>query len=87
MKDLITLVKRLRNRQRQSEWRKKLRAIHESFNVEELNGILYLMCNDVPYKEVPESSSAIEITSMLNEARAAMTRYETSKDHEHIEEK
>lgn len=86
MKVLVNLIKRWRNRRRKTEWSNKLREIKDSFQVKELNGTLYLMCQGVPYKEVPQISSAIEITALLEEARGAMKHYLSSKDYESIEE-
>ena len=86
MKVLVNLIKKLRNRRRKTEWSNKLREIKYSFQVKELNGTLYLMCQGVPYKEVPQISSAVEITALLDEARAAMKHYLASKDDEPTEE-
>lgn len=86
MKVLVTLIKKWRNRRRKTQWSNKLREIKDSFQVKELNGTLYLMCQGVPYKEVPQISSAVEITALLDEARAAMKHYLTSKDDEPSEE-
>lgn len=86
MKVLVTLIKKWRNRRRKTQWSNKLREIKDSFQVKELNGTLYLMCQEVPYKEVPQISSAVEITALLDEARAAMKHYLTSKDDEPSEE-
>lgn len=86
MKVLVNLIKRWRNRRRKTEWSNKLREIKDSFQVKELNGTLYLMCQGVPYKEVPQISSAVEITALLEEARGAMKHYLASKDYEPTEE-
>lgn len=86
MKVLVNLIKRWRNSRRKSEWNNKLREIQDSFQVKELNGTLYLMCQGVPYREVPQISSAVEITAQLDEARAAMKHYLQSNDHDPIEE-
>lgn len=79
MKVLATLIKKWRNRRRKTQWSKKLWEIKDSFQVKELNGTLYLMCQGVPYKEVPHLLSA-------EEARGAMKHYLTSKDDEPTEE-
>lgn len=50
MKDLVTILKNWRIRRRQNEWSNKLKEIQDSFQVKELNGSLYLMCQGVPYK-------------------------------------
>lgn len=86
MKVLVTLIKKWRNRRRKTQWSNKLREIKGSFQVKELNGTLYLMCQGVPYKEVPQISSAVEITALLDEARGAMKHYLASKDYEPNEE-
>lgn len=86
MKVLVNLIKRWRNLRRKTEWSNKLREIKDSFQVKELNGTLYLMCQGVPYKEVPQISSAVEITALLEEARGAMKHYLASKDYEPTEE-
>lgn len=80
MKVLVNLIKKWRNRRRKTEWSNKLREIKDSFQVKELNGTLYLMCQGVPYKQVSELASATEITSMLGEARGAMRTYLESKN-------
>lgn len=80
MKDLVTILKNWRIRRRQNEWSNKLKEIQDSFQVKELNGSLYLMCQGVPYKQVAELASATEITSMLGEARGAMRTYLESKN-------
>lgn len=80
MKDLVTILKNWRIRLRQNEWSNKLKEIQDSFQVKELNGSLYLMCQGVPYKQVSELASATEITSMLGEARGAMRTYLESKN-------
>lgn len=85
MKYLVNLIKKWRNRRRQNEWSNKLQEIKDSFQVKELNGTLYLMCQGVPYKEVPQISSAEEITALLEEARSAMKHYLISKDDEPTE--
>lgn len=85
MKVLVNLIKRWRNRRRKTEWSNKLREIKDSFQVKELNGTLYLMCQGVPYKEVPHLLSAEEITALLEEARGAMKHYLISKDDEPTE--
>lgn len=85
MKVLVNLIKRWRNLRRKTEWSNKLREIKYSFQVKELNGTLYLMCQGVPYKEVPPLLSAEEITALLEEARGAMKHYLISKDDEPIE--
>lgn len=81
MKGLVTLVKDWRNRRRQYERNNRLKEIQDSFQVKELNGTLYLMCQGVPYKQVNEIASAVEITASLNEARMAMSSYLESKNH------
>ena len=48
MKDLVTILKNWRIRRRQNEWSNKLKEIQDSFQVKELNGSLYLMCQGVP---------------------------------------
>lgn len=83
---LVNLIKKWRNRRRKAEWSNKLQEIKDSFQVKELNGALYLMCQGIAYKEVPQISSAVEITALLEEARCAMKRYLTSKDYESTEE-
>lgn len=85
MKVLVNLIKRWRNLRRKTEWSNKLREIKYSFQVKELNGTLYLMCQGVPYNEVPHLLSAEEITALLEEARGAMKHYLISKDDEPIE--
>ena len=85
MKVLVNLIKRWRNLRRKTEWSNKLREIKDSFQVKELNGTLYLMCQGVPYNEVPHLLSAEEITALLEEARGAMKHYLISKDDEPIE--
>ena len=87
MKYLVNLIKNWRNRCRQNEWSNKLQEIKDSFQVNELNGTLYLMCQGVPYKEVPQISSAEEITALLDEARVAMRHHLESKIYGEIEEK
>lgn len=85
MKVLVNLIKRWRNLRRKTEWSNKLREIKYSFQVKELNGTLYLMCQGVPYNEVPHLLSAEEITALLEEARGAMKHYLISKDDEPTE--
>ena len=78
MKVLVTLIKKWRNRRRKTQWSNKLREIKDSFQVKELNGTLYLMCQGVPYKEVPHLLSAEEICRRNNgTARRSKRRNET----------
>lgn len=86
MKGLITIVREWRSRRSQKEWRNKLQMIHNTFQVEELNGILYLMCDGVPYKQIDSNASATEITVLLGESRNAMRVYQKSKNDVIVEE-
>lgn len=86
MTDLVTVLKNWRNRRRQNEWSNKLKEIKDSFQVKELNGTIYLMCQGVPYKQVPNNATASEITTLLNEARSSMRAYLESEGKDVAEE-
>lgn len=75
MKGLVTSIKNWRNRRRQNALSNKLREIEKTFQVEERNGILYLMCDGVPYKALSQMLTAGEITELLSDARASMRNY------------
>lgn len=86
MIDLIAPIRNWRNRLRSKQWTQKLRQIKDTFQVKELNGTIYLMCEDVPYKEISKTASVEEITKLLSEARSTARRYHESKGNGSLEE-
>lgn len=86
MNVLVTAIKNWRNRRRQAQWSMKLQEIKSSFQVKELDGTIYLMCQGVPYKQIPHEATATTITTLLNEARASMRAYYEGKEDDLEEE-
>lgn len=80
MKDLITIFQDWRNRCRQKAEETRMRQVRDSFQVRELNGTLYLMCQGVPYASVDATETADGIVARLSEARGVMGRYLADTD-------
>lgn len=75
MKDLVTLFKNWRNSRRQKALSNKLKEIRNTFEVKERKGMLFLMCDGIPYKIIHNGLSAGEINDLLLEARMSMRIY------------
>lgn len=86
MIDLITSIRNWRNKLRSEQWSQKLRQINDTFQVKELDGTIYLMCDGVPYKEINKYASAEEITRLLSEARSASMKYHECKANGSVKE-
>ena len=84
MKNLVTIIKAYRIRRQKAKVLQHLAEIRSSFQVKEHNGVLYLMCQGVPYKSIPAHASANEITTLLDEARQAMCDYAKSQPNDKV---
>ena len=68
----------LRSTHKENNERKELSYINSQFQVTEMNGSMYLTCNDVPFHKLDYSISVREVISKLNEARSSAIEYRKS---------
>lgn len=72
------LLSSLRSTHKENNERKELSYINSQFQVTEMNGSMYLTCNDVPFHKLDYSISVREVISKLNEARSSAIEYRKS---------
>lgn len=75
---ISSLLSSLRSTHKENNERKELSYINSQFQVTEMNGSMYLTCNDVPFRKLDYSISVREVISKLNEARSSAIEYRKS---------
>lgn len=68
----------LRSTQKENNERKELSYINSQFQVTEMNGSMYLTCNDVPFHKLDYGTSVSDVIAKLNEARSSAIEYRKS---------
>lgn len=75
---ISSLLSSLRSTHKENNERKELSYINSQFQVTEMNGSMYLTCNDVPFHKLDYSISVRDVISKLNEARSSAIEYRKS---------
>ena len=75
---ISSLLSSLRSTHKENNARKELSYIKSQFQVTEMNGCMYLTCNDVPFHKLDYSISVREVITKLNEARSSAIEYRKS---------
>lgn len=68
----------LRSTHKENNERKELSYINSQFQVIEMNGSMYLTCNDVPFHKLDYGTSVSDVIAKLNEARSSAIEYRKS---------
>lgn len=76
---ISTLLSSFRSTRKENNERKELSYINSQFQVTEMNGSMYLTCNDVPFHKLDYGISVSEVISKLNEARSSAIEYRKSR--------
>ncbi len=76
---ISSLLSSLRSTHKENNERKELSYINSQFQVTEMNGSMYLTCNDVPFHKLDYGISVSEVISKLNEARSSAIEYRKSR--------
>lgn len=75
---ISSLLSSLRSTQKENNERKELSYINSQFQVTEMNGSMYLTCNDVPFHKLDYGTSVSDVIAKLNEARSSAIEYRKS---------
>ncbi len=76
---ISSLLSSFRSTRKENNERKELSYINSQFQVTEMNGSMYLTCNDVPFHKLDYGISVSEVISKLNEARSSAIEYRKSR--------
>lgn len=76
---ISTLLSSFRSTRKENNERKELSYINSQFQVTEMNGSMYLTCNDIPFHKLDYGISVSEVISKLNEARSSAIEYRKSR--------
>ena len=75
---ISSLLSSLRSTHKENNERKELSYINSQFQVTEMNGSMYLTCNDVPFHKLDYGTSVSDVIAKLNEARSSAIEYRKS---------
>lgn len=75
---ISSLLSSLRSTHKENNERKELSYINSQFQVTEMNGSMYLTCNDVPFHKLDYGISVSDVIAKLNEARSSAIEYRKS---------
>lgn len=76
IRSLFRPVEKFREYRTEVAHRQQVDMVVRRFNLKEVNGEIFLMCQGVPYKRVAPGTTAKEILSMLDDARLSALEYE-----------
>ena len=75
---ISSLLSSLRSTHKENNERKELFYINSQFQVTEMNGSMYLTCNDIPFHKLDYGTSVSDVIAKLNEARSSAIEYRKS---------